>query len=51
MTALVTDQLLNTGSRKVQFWVYYFLAIMIFYINMKTPYSSATEIPTANSEF
>ena len=38
MTALVTNQLLNTESRKVQFWVHYFLAIMwlMFYLNMKT---------------
>ena len=37
MTALVTDQLLNTGVRKVQLWIHYFLTIMglIFYVSMK----------------
>ena len=28
MTALVIDQLFNTGFHKVQFWVHYFLALI-----------------------
>ena len=37
MTAIVTDQLLNTGPHKVQFWVHCFLTLtwFIFYITMK----------------
>ena len=61
MTTLLIDQLLNTGSHKVQFWIHYFLTLMwlTFYINVEvenyagdsTPYFRVADIPTTNSEF